>query len=103
MFTMGPNVGLRRFLGARQQKEPPRGLSLSAGLRSAHEITFAHNTDKMAVVVDDWNSADSILNQLFGDLLDARVWIGSDDALGHDILCLHLILREISAASYIVQ
>src|SRR5271166_6228482 len=67
-----------------------------AGLRPTHQIAFAHDAHKLALLADDRRPADVVVQQDSGDFANARVDAHRKDIRDHHIGSFHGFLLLIS-------
>jgi hypothetical protein len=73
----------------RYQLKPPGMPFGRADLRAPHQIAFAHDANKLAVLANNRRPTDVIVQQGPGDLADARVNIHRNDIGDHHICSFH--------------
>jgi len=88
-------VQARQELGIQQlalgeKPQPPIPARFLIRVTAADQVALTHHANWRAASVNDWNSADPLIEQKLGKLADSEVGTHRDDACRHDISCLHL-------------
>jgi hypothetical protein len=72
-----------------KQGKPPRWRARGPGFRPPHQVPFADDADEFPRLIDDWNSADAVVEQALCRVTDRGVRRDRDHWRGHDVARLH--------------
>ena len=87
-------IRIERF-ALRKEIQPPVPPPLSLDLATRYQIAFANHTDGRAALIDNRDSADAVLNEYPGNLVDRQIRAHRDDIGVHYVKGVH---RRIDAA-----
>ena len=63
--AVGMDIFVRKASWPDQELQPARSLALSAGLGATQAVALGDNTDQVAVIIDDGQSADPVVEHQF--------------------------------------
>lgn len=96
-----PACGLHIILGhaVRTQDEfkPARPFPLGLKFLPAKKIPFGHNADKLALCINDRQTAEVIGKHKAGRVGKCRIRADCDDVVGHDVMGPHSLLLKFAA------
>jgi hypothetical protein len=97
LVRMRFHVFRRQHLFPGQIFQPP-GAPAPVGARfdPPDEVALAHDSEKLALLVDDRDGADAVREQDLGHLLDPRVRANADDGGNHHIGSFHVTCSSFS-------
>jgi hypothetical protein len=87
--AMGMGVLDSKFAGAHEEFKPSRTFAFGPGLATAEEITLGQNADHLSAFVDDWQTADMVLQHLSRCLKDCGIRLHRNNGTAHYLFGFH--------------